>query len=268
MACIQKTAHWKSQFLPLLCTCVFMLNFVTVSWLLACVCCRMEAQTQREIAALKLCDGHPNIVKLHEIYHDQVRSTTEVTFATIKFCFAWLSVWSPWGNATLLCPGTGTRRINGEAWSPRGLSLSLHVPNIFLNCSCTNIPFLSPNRNNLDLLVLLIEPHMQTKLSVRVFQLKLTSVIGKVWLTVCRFISAGSSSPGAPLKSDELSGVITVPQRPVTQIKAALSRLASPRLNWVLPLFHRPPALMRNSTPLPRHIIPFPICLAHFTFTQ
>uniref|UniRef100_A0AAQ5ZHD6 Ribosomal protein S6 kinase n=1 Tax=Amphiprion ocellaris TaxID=80972 RepID=A0AAQ5ZHD6_AMPOC len=32
---------------------------------------RMEAQTQREIAALKLCDGHPNIVKLHEIYHDQ-----------------------------------------------------------------------------------------------------------------------------------------------------------------------------------------------------
>lgn len=35
----------------------------------------MEAQTQREIAALKLCDGHPNIVKLHEIYHDQVRLT-------------------------------------------------------------------------------------------------------------------------------------------------------------------------------------------------
>ncbi len=35
--------------------------------------CRMEAQTQKEIAALKLCDGHPNIVKLHEIYHDQVR---------------------------------------------------------------------------------------------------------------------------------------------------------------------------------------------------
>lgn len=35
----------------------------------------MEAQTQREIAALKLCDGHPNIVKLHEIYHDQVRTT-------------------------------------------------------------------------------------------------------------------------------------------------------------------------------------------------
>uniref|UniRef100_A0A674EL63 Ribosomal protein S6 kinase n=1 Tax=Salmo trutta TaxID=8032 RepID=A0A674EL63_SALTR len=32
---------------------------------------RMEAQTQKEIAALKLCDGHPNIVKTHEVYHDQ-----------------------------------------------------------------------------------------------------------------------------------------------------------------------------------------------------
>uniref|UniRef100_A0A674NXB0 Ribosomal protein S6 kinase alpha-5 n=1 Tax=Takifugu rubripes TaxID=31033 RepID=A0A674NXB0_TAKRU len=35
---------------------------------------RMEAQTQREIAALKLCDGHPNIVKLHEIFHDQLHT--------------------------------------------------------------------------------------------------------------------------------------------------------------------------------------------------
>ncbi|KAM9708405.1 ribosomal protein S6 kinase alpha-5 isoform 2-T2 [Menidia menidia] len=35
---------------------------------------RMEAQTQREVAALKLCDGHPNIVKLHEIYHDQLHT--------------------------------------------------------------------------------------------------------------------------------------------------------------------------------------------------
>lgn len=64
--------------------CVFILYFVTVIWLPACVYCRMEAQTQREIAALKLCDGHPNIVKLHEIYHDQVRLTAAVTFATIN----------------------------------------------------------------------------------------------------------------------------------------------------------------------------------------
>ncbi|KAI1895189.1 hypothetical protein AGOR_G00103750 [Albula goreensis] len=35
---------------------------------------RMESQTQKEIAALKLCDGHPNIVKCHEIYHDQLHT--------------------------------------------------------------------------------------------------------------------------------------------------------------------------------------------------
>lgn len=36
--------------------------------------CRMEANTQKEITALKLCEGHPNIVKLHEVFHDQVVS--------------------------------------------------------------------------------------------------------------------------------------------------------------------------------------------------
>ncbi|XP_018590797.1 ribosomal protein S6 kinase alpha-5-like [Scleropages formosus] len=35
---------------------------------------RMESQTQNEIAALKLCDGHPNIVKCHEVYHDQLHT--------------------------------------------------------------------------------------------------------------------------------------------------------------------------------------------------
>lgn len=56
-----------------------MLNFVK-NTLTSCLgfCGRMEAQTQREIAALKLCDGHPNIVKLHEIYHDQVRPSSTV----------------------------------------------------------------------------------------------------------------------------------------------------------------------------------------------
>lgn len=34
---------------------------------------RMEANTQREIAALRQCESHPNIVKLHEVYTDQVR---------------------------------------------------------------------------------------------------------------------------------------------------------------------------------------------------
>ncbi|XP_060117223.1 ribosomal protein S6 kinase alpha-5 isoform X2 [Heteronotia binoei] len=35
---------------------------------------RLEANTQREITALRLCEGHPNIVKLHEIYHDQLHT--------------------------------------------------------------------------------------------------------------------------------------------------------------------------------------------------
>lgn len=35
----------------------------------------MEANTQKEITALKLCEGHPNIVKLHEVFHDQVFDT-------------------------------------------------------------------------------------------------------------------------------------------------------------------------------------------------
>ncbi|XP_066550535.1 ribosomal protein S6 kinase alpha-5 isoform X2 [Amia ocellicauda] len=35
---------------------------------------RMESQTQKEIAALKLCDEHPNIVKIYEIYHDQLHT--------------------------------------------------------------------------------------------------------------------------------------------------------------------------------------------------
>uniref|UniRef100_A0A665XBR5 non-specific serine/threonine protein kinase n=1 Tax=Echeneis naucrates TaxID=173247 RepID=A0A665XBR5_ECHNA len=32
---------------------------------------RMEANTQREIAALRQCESHPNIVKLHDVYTDQ-----------------------------------------------------------------------------------------------------------------------------------------------------------------------------------------------------
>uniref|UniRef100_A0A667GSW0 Ribosomal protein S6 kinase n=1 Tax=Lynx canadensis TaxID=61383 RepID=A0A667GSW0_LYNCA len=35
---------------------------------------RMEANTQKEITALKLCEGHPNIVKLHEVFHDQLHT--------------------------------------------------------------------------------------------------------------------------------------------------------------------------------------------------
>ncbi|XP_029453648.1 ribosomal protein S6 kinase alpha-5 [Rhinatrema bivittatum] len=35
---------------------------------------RLEANTQKEVTALKLCEGHPNIVNLHEVYHDQLHT--------------------------------------------------------------------------------------------------------------------------------------------------------------------------------------------------
>ncbi|XP_067845119.1 ribosomal protein S6 kinase alpha-5-like [Heptranchias perlo] len=35
---------------------------------------RMEPHTQREIAALKLLGAHPNIIKLNEVYHDQLHT--------------------------------------------------------------------------------------------------------------------------------------------------------------------------------------------------
>ncbi|KAM6202144.1 ribosomal protein S6 kinase alpha-5 isoform 5-T5 [Rhynchocyon petersi] len=35
---------------------------------------RMEANTQKEITALRLCEGHPNIVTLHEVFHDQLHT--------------------------------------------------------------------------------------------------------------------------------------------------------------------------------------------------
>lgn len=33
---------------------------------------RLEGNTQREVAALRLCQSHPNVVKLHDVHHDQV----------------------------------------------------------------------------------------------------------------------------------------------------------------------------------------------------
>lgn len=40
---------------------------------------RMEANTQREIAALRQCEAHPNIVKLQDVYSDQVQWKTILT---------------------------------------------------------------------------------------------------------------------------------------------------------------------------------------------
>lgn len=41
-------------------------------WTLTASSFRMEASTQKEVTALRLCEGHPNIVRLHEVFHDQV----------------------------------------------------------------------------------------------------------------------------------------------------------------------------------------------------
>lgn len=49
--------------------CVYLDGFVN----------RMEANTQREIAALRHCESHPNIVKLQEVYTDQVQPGTANT---------------------------------------------------------------------------------------------------------------------------------------------------------------------------------------------
>ncbi|KAF4009856.1 hypothetical protein G4228_001277 [Cervus hanglu yarkandensis] len=35
---------------------------------------RLEENTQREVAALRLCQSHPNVVKLHEVHHDQLHT--------------------------------------------------------------------------------------------------------------------------------------------------------------------------------------------------
>lgn len=39
----------------------------------------MESMTQREIAALRQCESHPNIVTLYEVYTDQVFDAHVVT---------------------------------------------------------------------------------------------------------------------------------------------------------------------------------------------
>lgn len=87
--------------------------------------CRMEAQTQKEIAALKLCDGHPNIVKLHEIYHDQVRWCLRLKPRAHVHIKASFSQWTglAWISLNSLCPHT----------CPRFNSL------LFINCP---LPFL------------------------------------------------------------------------------------------------------------------------------
>lgn len=135
------------------------------------VCCRMEAQTQREIAALKLCDGHPNIVKLHEIYHDQVR-TTALVCRSIRPSVA---------------PPAEEDNLN-MFWSRKTTdkcrSSKPSVP------SCT--------------LTFLFKPQLNKHLFL-VFFLLLTYLWRccmcnmSVWLSARRFISRNASNQGAPL---------------------------------------------------------------------
>lgn len=66
-----------------LCPCVSILYCITVplerkgDWrpLMLSFFVRMEANTHREIAALRQCESHPNIVKLYDIFTDQVEWT-------------------------------------------------------------------------------------------------------------------------------------------------------------------------------------------------
>lgn len=128
------------------------------------VCRRMEAQTQREIAALKLCDGHPNIVKLHEIYHDQVRMTVRVCVLELE---------DDWLMQKL-----------------ETLRLSL------ISCTVTLLLLFKPQLNKHVFLKFasLTMLHVQNEC---VWSLGLD--MGKVQLTACRFISPDSSNQGAPL---------------------------------------------------------------------
>lgn len=53
----------------------------------ACGSSRMESNTQREIAALRQCEGHPNIVKLYDVFHDQVpQHTTHSASSLLTLC--------------------------------------------------------------------------------------------------------------------------------------------------------------------------------------
>uniref|UniRef100_A0A8C9ZM32 Ribosomal protein S6 kinase n=1 Tax=Sander lucioperca TaxID=283035 RepID=A0A8C9ZM32_SANLU len=66
---------------------------------------RMEANTQREVAALRQCESHPNIVKLHEVYTDQnvlfSGEGEDSVLKVIDFGFARLC---PAGSAPLQTP--------------------------------------------------------------------------------------------------------------------------------------------------------------------
>ncbi|XP_054934644.1 ribosomal protein S6 kinase alpha-4 isoform X2 [Physeter macrocephalus] len=68
---------------------------------------RLEANTQREVAALRLCQSHPNVVKLHEVHQDQnilyADDTPGAPVKIIDFGFAHLRPQSPAGPMQTPC---------------------------------------------------------------------------------------------------------------------------------------------------------------------
>ncbi|XP_008565673.1 PREDICTED: ribosomal protein S6 kinase alpha-4, partial [Galeopterus variegatus] len=68
---------------------------------------RLEANTQREVAALKLCQSHPNVVNLHEVHQDQnilyAEDTPGAPVKIIDFGFARLRPQRPAGPMQTPC---------------------------------------------------------------------------------------------------------------------------------------------------------------------
>lgn len=169
----------------------------------------MEAQTQREIAALKLCDGHPNIVKLHEIYHDQVK-LDPATFGPLPAVVCGTS-----GTAALLSPRTGTGQINGSLLGafPVFFCVALMLSANISVCMISQSWFISePQLYKQAFCSAEWKQPRFTCVANRVAHLTqsecayaLTWLTSVIWegvskrLTACRFISQSPSCPGAPL---------------------------------------------------------------------
>ena len=70
----------------------FSLHYVSDIGLLRFISFRRRDRTQ-EVQSLRLCQGHPNIVNIHEVYQDGV-SIIEIVLLVVWYGIAWLSlVW-------------------------------------------------------------------------------------------------------------------------------------------------------------------------------
>lgn len=80
--------------------------------------CRMEANTQKEITALKLCEGHPNIVKLHEVFHDQVSHTIFLSLLTHTEFFFPVELQLPGSESEIMGYDPATREGRETSYPP------------------------------------------------------------------------------------------------------------------------------------------------------